>query len=476
MDLNRIDPYLACWSPEGVLAVATSAGVQLLVPDEARLLNREIYFDRVLLCPSRVYTFAFSSLDLKTGYSQLALVSENEEACLYTSSGEHVAKFPGRYTACCWRQSALFLASSENVVECYVDGERADYTGLKTALPQRVLSLKTSSACLAALLGDNSVYLFDFARNEWSLAVEPSPVRVYAIGFAGESLKYARTGALIINGETKQTADLPGYILNNTVLHVNGEFSDKRSPINGECRACCSHELGLACVFVSPTTSDWQYPILSWCSVKLTLFPVGEGSTVFSIARSTAGAYWLHMQTLKCKGDGLVLPDHDVVPCSVNELETSLYALFTSEWFNVMRSKWYFEQRAECVNAMRAKIAELLSNLKPSTFLDECVLSLYAAYLNPINPFAMTVEGDFLSEEFVYTNALHSKSKRAWKQCALTLLPVLSMNTRTSKDGSFVCYTDLPSVNASQSGVVAETLLNTAFCVFNGSQWRVDSL
>lgn len=518
MEIKRIDPYDVCWSPEGQLAVATnSVGVQLFTPSAEGLLRQEINLQRLRLeISSRVCSMSFSPLCLGSGaLSRLLTVLESGDAWVWRSDGQLERRLGRRFSAGCWYGDRVLLAevyaNSEGTrtlcrVYEFLDDVKLDSASLGVEREGKILDMKVWGTQLLVLLNDNSVHLYDFATGQWAAVRAPSEIRCYAVDFDRKSGApvAACTDTLVVGASVIEASDAcSGYLLivdgedkeGAAVIHTSGRITAAPSApeipsILGSCCGAAAHaELPFAVALVAATSSDWQYPILSWSSIRLQLFPVARSlPPVPDISKYTTPAYWLALQLLETKAADPELPELAVTPCAdVVDLESQLSSLFCSHWFNVMRLKWYLaadeEGRAACVSKMRAQIATLLADLEAETLTDRCILLLYSAYTprGEGTGLVASVKGDFLDDEFAVPQppsaVLKSQAGTEWKRCAVTLLPLLSVNTRRSQDAQFVSFSALPVVSSggetSEGGSIASALLSAAsFCIYSGTQWE----
>ena len=559
MEVKRIDPYAICWSPEGVIAVATSSsGIYLFTIDSEKVLNgsanlsTNVFNRKKLECTvvsgsDRAVSMCFGPFNVTLGYSLLAVVVESGSAYVFTRYQDLRQTIAGLYSSVCWHGSDLILASYFPIADKEVEhtetelefGSRISIfnpekqlsTTLDRILSGKVLDMRCKDGKLLVLLNDNSIKLYNFLTGEWKDIKEPSDIRCFGIdicdsGILSASTRSIRCGDKETLIDNNNSGVFISYKSKYAVIYANGQTANTRSTVRnngnevtedakasldstslaipkicGQCLGAAIHpSLPMGVVLVNSQSSDWQYPILSWSSVNFSVFPLKQFETPFqNISECTADAAWLCLQlhgqidkqTLNSNLLGPVEPTHRVNSnIQATDLYMTLKDLFLSEWFSDMRYKWYLsseEDRSGVVYKMRSEIGKALSNLNTNNYsiIDRCIMTLYSQYTSEYKDdddvLQVTIKGDFLTESFklnanTQQGTLISDSNREWKQCAITLLPILSSKVGRSLDNQFMRYLDLPTVirnnETSNSGYVAEALMKAAsFCIFNGTQW-----
>lgn len=511
MRIDRIDPFQVEWSHHGTIALATeSVGIQFLVLDVKEIYESgEVRFSRSPSPPmvdARVLTMAYGPMLTSSGGGSLlaVILSSGLFLLLDESPSEGVfciykSPAPAGYTSTCWSGDKALVSDDLGIIYS-VDHHSFEFTQIAPPIPHSntyVIHLVSNQYFTIATLDDNSCWKFN--GDGWVNIVEPGNIKIISITLSSndEFLLVQRChDVLTIDLRTPGThatnvvtlnSYLPGTLVPTSsseffVLHSNGKVSQSAPnliapTINGKVECTTRHPvLPLGAVVVGPEHEGWKYPILSTRIFNLALYPL-DGGVEFCFKKA---AFPISILAAKAK---------DFIPSTGTEIphETSegLASALLSPEFDAYRTKWiYSDQRALVLRDMRSRLHQIISGIrcnKKST-LDEVVLSWYGGSRSPPGKKKLTekflLTGDFVSETFSYkeffreSETLQSEDGNEWKRCALTGLPLLSIDTRKSADGFFSAYKYSPTIEKEGKNPLIDLILSEAtFCIFSGSLW-----
>lgn len=509
MRIDRIDPFRIEWSHHGTIALATeSVGIQFLVLDAKALYESgEVKFSR-LPSPSevdaRVLSMAYGPmLTSSNGGSLLAVVlSTNLFLLLEEKSSEGIfciykSPAPAGYTSTCWSGDKV-IVSDELGILYTIDRHSFGFTQYAPPIPVEgayVTHLVSTELVTIAALKDNSCWRFK--GGSWDRVVEPSSVKPLSIHLSTDQLLLVqrchdvlKVGLDAPSATSLETTTLSSYLPGTLVpitlsdfyiLHSNGKISESRSgltlpSVTGKVECAARHPtLPLGVLVVGPQHDGWKYPMLSTRTYNVALYPL-DGDVEFCFRKAALSVSFL---AAKAK-DFSPTVELD----QPSEIFQDLSSAFLSSKFDALRVKWiYSDNRAAVLHDMRLCLYEIINKLHSvkNSSLDQVVLSWYSGGLSPgVKKLGdkFTLSGDFVSETFSYgeffkdSETIVSVDGNEWKRCALTGLPLLSIDTRKSADGYFAAYKYSPTIAKEKRNPLIDLILSQAnFCIFSGSLW-----